>query len=118
MEKGKMTLGERLVQLREEVDRPRVWVERRSKELYPNDKSKHISHTFLRTTERDEIEKVSIPQLQALAEIYQTDFEELAELAGYPVSDKKTDELWTIIRSLSDDKMALLKQYIDVLIRI
>ena len=113
-----MTLGEKILELREKVDRPRVWVERRSKELYPNDKSKHISHTFLRTAERDEIVKVSIPQLQALAEIYQTDFEELAELAGYPVSEKKYDELFTIIKSLPEDKMALLQQYIDVLIRI
>lgn len=69
--------------IRQRLDRPMRWVERRSKELYPEDKKRQISHTYLRQLESGEHAQPNPTKLQTLASIYNVDYGELMTAAGY-----------------------------------
>jgi len=84
-------LGEYLKQLRKEKDRPRRWVERQSKIIYPNDKRMYVSHCYLRQIEEGIQDKPSAIKLKTLAEIYKADYNELMRLAGYSIEEPAKD---------------------------
>ena len=87
-------LGPFLKHLRQQHDRSRRWVERKSKELFPRDKVRHISHSYLRQIEEGLREGPNPLKLKTLAKIYRIDYAELLHRAGY-----LDDELATLAQS-------------------
>lgn len=76
-------LGKLLKQLRQDLDRSRLWVERQSRQRHPNDKERHISHSYLRQLEEGMRQYPNPLKLQTLAELYQAEYGQLMAVAGY-----------------------------------
>jgi transcriptional regulator with XRE-family HTH domain len=76
-------LGAYIKHLRAEHDRSRRWVEKRSRELYPQDRERHISHSYLRQIEEGMRDRPNPLKLQTLAEIYGVEYSVLLAVAGY-----------------------------------
>jgi transcriptional regulator with XRE-family HTH domain len=76
------TLGNLLKKLRQERGCSRRWIERRSQELYPEDKRHHLSHTYLRQLEEGIQQNPNPLKLKTLANIYSIDTRELLAAAG------------------------------------
>ena len=76
-------LGDSIRQLRTQQDRSRRWVERRSREMYPEQKDRQISHSYVQHLEEGRREKPSPLKLQTLAKILEGDYGELMRQAGY-----------------------------------
>lgn len=76
-------LGRYLKQLRMSQDRSRRWVEKRSRELYPKDKERHISHSYLRQLEEGIRDNPAKLKLHTLAEIYGVPPGQVLAAAGY-----------------------------------
>ena len=75
-------LGRELRRLREGVARSIRWVERRSKQAYPAERGRQISHTYLRQIEEGIQCRPSPGKLRTLAEIYGVEYQHLLTLAG------------------------------------
>ena len=58
-------------------------VEKRSKALYPADRSMWISHTYLRKLEADGYQAPGPNKLKALAAVYRIDYNTILDVAGY-----------------------------------
>ena len=86
------SLGNYLKQLRKQQDRSRRWVERQTRILYPDDRKRQISHSYLRQIEEGLRERLHPLKLQSLAEVYGIDYKKLLEVAGYLESDIELDE--------------------------
>ncbi|MBI2108158.1 helix-turn-helix domain-containing protein [Candidatus Woesearchaeota archaeon] len=76
-------LGDYLRQSREHTDRSRRWVERQSRELYPDDTERQISFAYLRQIEEGRIRRPNPLKLQTLARIYGVDYMRIYSIAGY-----------------------------------
>ena len=58
-------------------------VEKRSKALYPADRSMWVSHTYLRKLEADGYQAPGPNKLKALAAVYRIDYNTILDVAGY-----------------------------------
>lgn len=83
-------LGTYLKGLRESRDRSRRWVEKKSRELYPKDKERHISHSYLRQLEEGIRDNPAKPKLHTLAEIYGVPPRQILVAAGYLGGEEET----------------------------
>ncbi|MSS72371.1 MAG: XRE family transcriptional regulator [Candidatus Latescibacteria bacterium] len=76
-------LGQFLKQIRQEKEFSMRHVEHQSKVTFPDDKKRHISHTYLRKLEEGRYETPSPLKLKTLALIYGVEHSELLRLADY-----------------------------------
>ena len=93
-------LGHYLQGLRQDKKLSVRQVEQLSKQLYPKDKKRQISHTYLLKIEGSEYQAPSPFKLKSLATIYELDFYFLMELAGYLYSEDDDED--QILRQLRD----------------
>jgi transcriptional regulator with XRE-family HTH domain len=109
-------LGSYLKQLREQKDRSRHWVERQSRLLYPEEKERQISHSYLRQIEEGMRERPNPLKLQTLAEAYGVDYRRILGAAGY-LTDEFTslgpDTLQEGKRGGQEADLALAHRLID-----
>jgi transcriptional regulator with XRE-family HTH domain len=111
---GAKELADYLIQLRKDADRSLRWVERKSRELHPDDSERQISNAYLNQIETGYGFAVSPAKLRTLAQIYKVDYLYLLELAGY--LDKEpgtsTDKIVEALHRLPKAKQELVYQLI------
>lgn len=76
-------LADKLKQLRSERSRSRLSVERESRQRYPEERERHVSHSYLRQMEEGLRARPNPLKLLTLAEIYGVSYRELMVAAGY-----------------------------------
>ncbi|HYX06065.1 MAG TPA: helix-turn-helix domain-containing protein [Bacteroidales bacterium] len=77
---------------RNEINRPLRWVERESKKLYPDNKDAQISNGYLYQIESEKINFPHPLKLRTLAQLYDTDYYYLLQLAGY-IEERKQEDI-------------------------
>jgi transcriptional regulator with XRE-family HTH domain len=101
-------LGMLLKQIREEKDRSKRWVERRSKDLYPEERERHISHTYLRQLEAGTQRRPNPLKLQTLAEVYQVEYRQLLAAVGYLEEEEEKEAVGEDLDGIGDRTRAEL----------
>jgi hypothetical protein len=86
-------LASHLKQVRESKNIGSHYVEDKSKELYPKDKKRQISFSYLCAIERGTVKDISPLKLKTLAEIYDESYMYLLYLAGYLPEDLSQPEM-------------------------
>jgi len=83
--------------------------------LYPEEKERHISHSYLRRIEEGLQEKPSPLKLQTLAELYGVDYRKLLAIAGYLDSGLPVEEgeIEHTARSEVQSKLELAEKMIE-----
>ena len=107
-------LANYLKEVRKQQDRSLRWVERKSKELFPDEDDRQISNAYLNQVESGYGFAVSPAKLRTLSQIYRIDYLYLLELAGYLDKEPGTpkSKILDALNKLPKEKQELVYQLI------